>query len=143
MAFLLIHFCLFEKLNKRNRMVFIKILLAIFVGCSLLILAQVVLAEPKLDGIQLNTPEMNKHCQSYLDTSKQKSFDQGVCIGIILGVEDNASYDKKICVPANVSIKDRVQVINGFIQKNPSKIDEVFASNVFDALVYAWPCVNN
>jgi hypothetical protein len=60
-----------------------------------------------------------------------------------LGVEDNASYDKKICVPANVSIKDRVQVINGFIQKNPSKIDEVFASNVFDALVYAWPCVNN
>ena len=33
----------------------------------------------------------DKHCQAYLDTNKQQGFDQGVCIGIILGVEDNAS----------------------------------------------------
>ncbi len=118
-----------------------KILQTVFVGCSLITLAQVALAESQLDDIQLNTPQMNKHCQSYLDINKQKGFDQGVCLGIILGVEDNASYDKKICVPANVSIKQRVQTINEFIQKNPSKKHAVFASNVYDALFYKWPCV--
>jgi hypothetical protein len=118
-----------------------KILQAAFVGCLLITLAQVVFAASQLDGIELTTPQMNQYCQSYLDANKQKDFDQGLCLGIILGVEDNASYDKKICVPATVSIKQRVQAINGFIQKNPSKIHAVFASNVYDALFYRWPCI--
>jgi hypothetical protein len=118
-----------------------KILQVILIGCLLLTLAKVAVSQPALDGIQLNTPYLNKHCQAYLDANKQQGFDQGVCIGIILGVEDNASYDKKICVPANVSLKQRVQVINGFIQNNPEKKHLVFASNVFDAILYKWPCV--
>jgi hypothetical protein len=57
----------------------------ILIGCLLLTLAKVAVSQPALDGIQLNTQYLNKHCQAYLDTNNQQGFDQVVCIGIIWG----------------------------------------------------------
>ena len=75
-------------------------------------------------------------------TSKEaaENFSQGLCIGIILGVEDNAHYDKKICVPKNVDIKERAQVVGDYVATQPNRMNEAFASLVFDALVQKWPC---
>jgi hypothetical protein len=44
----------------------------------------------------------------------EASFNQGLCVGIILGVEDNAHYDKKICVPKNMNIRDRLIVVKNY-----------------------------
>jgi hypothetical protein len=63
-----------------------------------------------------------------------------LCIGIILGVEDNAHYDRKICIPKNIDIKKRAQVIKDFVATQPNRMNESFASLAFDALVQKWPC---
>ena len=72
--------------------------------------------------------------------AKAENFNQGLCIGIILGVEDNAHYDKKICVPQSVDIKGRAQVVRDYVATQPKRMNEAFASLVFDALVQKWPC---
>ncbi len=93
-----------------------------------------------VDGLDLSTPALLKECRAYAQTSVAKTHAQGLCIGIILGVEDNASYDHKFCIPSNISIKERITTIENFIKNNPSYSDAPFASNVYDALVRKWPC---
>ena len=93
-----------------------------------------------VDGIDLSTQALLKECRAYAQSSAAKTYNQGLCIGIILGVEDNASYDHKFCIPPNTSIKERITTIENFIKNNPSYSDAPFASNVYDALVRKWPC---
>ena len=73
---------------------------------------------------------------------QEKDFNQGLCVGIILGVEDNAYYDKKICIPKNIGIKERVQVVREYIATQPKRMNEAFASLAFDAMAEKWPCKN-
>jgi hypothetical protein len=68
------------------------------------------------------------------------NVDQGLCIGIILGVEDNASYDKKICVPKQIDITERVLVVDRYIATQRNRTNEAYASLAFDALIQKWPC---
>ena len=72
--------------------------------------------------------------------AKEDDFNQGLCIGIILGVEDNANYDKKICVPQNIDSKGRAQVVSDYVATQPNRMSEAFASLVFDAMAKKWPC---
>lgn len=89
----------------------------------------------------LTTARFNMICSEIVDAKPQEgNFNQGLCIGIILGVEDNAHYDKKICVPQNVGIKERVQVVKSYIATQPNRMNEAFASLVFDAMLEKWPC---
>ena len=89
----------------------------------------------------LSTARLNLVCSEIADSkAKAENFNQGLCIGIILGVEDNAHYDKKICVPQNVDIKGRAQVVGDYVATQPNRMNEAFASLVFDALVQKWPC---
>ncbi len=67
-------------------------------------------------------------------------FDQGLCAGIILGVEDNAHYDQKICIPKNIDLTSRIRVVRDYVQTQPARIQEAFASLAFDAMVKKWPC---
>ncbi len=91
----------------------------------------------------LRTAKLHLVCSGLLEGQAPKeSFDQGLCVGIILGVEDNAHFDKKICIPKNIDIKERVQVVRDYIATQPSRMDEAFASLVFDALFQKWPCKN-
>jgi len=104
-----------------------------------------VLAESLLMPIpNLTTGRLNSICNQLLSDQHQAAgFNQGLCVGIILGVEDNANYDKKICVPKNVDIKERIRVVNNYITTQPNRASEAFASLTFDAMVKKWPCPIN
>jgi hypothetical protein len=89
----------------------------------------------------LTTGKLNSICNQLLNDSQQAmSFNHGLCVGIILGVEDNAHYDKKICVPRGVDIKERIRVVNQYIATQPNRAGEAFASLTFDAMAQKWPC---
>jgi hypothetical protein len=91
--------------------------------------------------LDLSTARLNLVCSEIADgKAKAENFNQGLCIGIILGVEDNAHYDKKICVPQNVDIKERAQVVRDYVASQPNRMNEAFASLVFDAMIKKWPC---
>ena len=116
------------------------ILKFIFSLFAVLTTAQAFSQTKVVDGIDLSTQALLKECRAYAQSSAAKTYNQGLCIGIILGVEDNASYDHKFCIPPNTSIKERITTIENFIKNNPSYSDAPFASNVYDALVRKWPC---
>jgi hypothetical protein len=89
----------------------------------------------------LTTAKLNIECNRLLiSKTKEASFNQGLCVGIILGVEDNAHYDKKICVPNTMNIRDRLIVVKNYVQTQPQRMMEAYASLAFDALVQKWPC---
>ncbi len=118
-----------------------KFIKAFAINCLLfLVISPAIAQQVRMDRLYLSTQALNKECQYSYKSNNHNSFNRGLCLGIILGVEDNASYDKKICIPLNVTIEQRVKAINSFIQKNPSKGHAAFASNVYDALFNEWPC---
>ena len=89
----------------------------------------------------LTTANLSPQCNALIEGKVQEeSFNQGLCAGIILGVEDNAHYDKKICVPKNIGMKERATVVRDYVATQPTRKTEAFASLVFDALVKKWPC---
>ena len=89
----------------------------------------------------LTTAKLNLECNRLLiGKTEEASFNQGLCIGIILGVEYNAHYDKKICVPNNMNIRDRLIVVKNYVETQPKRMREAYASLAFDALVQKWPC---
>jgi Rap1a immunity proteins len=95
-------------------------------------------------NLDLTTAKLNQACNLVLeDKTRELSFNQGLCIGIVLGVEDNAHYDKKICIPNSIDIKDRLSVIKSYVQTQPKRMKEAYASLVFDALAQRWPCLPN
>ncbi len=95
------------------------------------------------DMPDLTTAKLNRDCSGLLGGKLQEAnFSQGLCLGIILGVEDNAQYDKKICVPKNIGIRERVMVVRDYVSTQPKRMNEAFASLAFDALVVKWPCKN-
>jgi Rap1a immunity proteins len=89
----------------------------------------------------LTTAKLNLECNRLLgEKTKEAGFNQGLCVGIVLGVEDNAHYDKKICVPKDVNIRDRLIVVKNYVETQPKRMKEAYASLVFDALAQKWPC---
>ena len=54
----------------------------------------------------LSTARLSLVCSQIADgKTKAENFNQGLCIGIILGVEDNAHYDKKFVSPKMLILK--------------------------------------
>ena len=47
---------------------------------------------------------------------------------------------KKICVPKDIDIKERIRVVNNYIATQSNKAGEAFASLTFDAMAQKWPC---
>jgi len=99
-------------------------------------------AEPNsIKKPDLATAKLNLECNKLLvGKTEEASFHQGLCVGIIMGVEDNAHYDKKICVPNNIDIRDRLIVVKNYVETQPKRMKEAYASLVFDALAQKWPC---
>ena len=96
-----------------------------------------------MDLPDLTTAKLNQECSAFIEGKLQETnFSQGLCIGIILGVEDNARYDKKICVPNNIGLRERVLTVRDYVSTQPKRTNETFASLVFDALIQKWPCKN-
>ena len=98
--------------------------------------------ESIMNGVSdLSTARFSVICREIADGEiKEGNFNQGLCVGIILGVEDNANYDKKVCVPKRITINERIQVITSYIATQPKRMNESFASLVFDAMFEKWPC---
>ena len=96
---------------------------------------------PDLEQVirDLTAGTLNQHCLEFLKNSQLSTFETGLILGIIFGVEDDASYDQKISIPSTVSTIERIQTISDYIQKNPKRHQESFASLVFDALLKQWP----
>ena len=91
--------------------------------------------------LDLTTAKLNLECNKLLaGKTEEASFNQGLCVGIILGVEDNAHYDKKICVPDNKDVRDRLIVVKNYVETQPKRMKEAYASLAFDALAQKWPC---
>lgn len=89
----------------------------------------------------LTTAALYPACNLLLEsTPREHGLYQGLCIGIILGVEDNAHYDQKICAPIDANIKDRIQIVRDYVVTQPKRMDEAFASLAFDAMAEKWPC---
>ena len=83
---------------------------------------------------------MNSSCTTLLEAKNPPTYSQGLCMGIIYGVEDNATYDKKICIPKAVDQPGRLTVVREYLLRNLSRSKEAYASLVFDALYEKWPC---
>ncbi len=89
----------------------------------------------------LTTANLSPVCNKILENgARELGLNQGLCIGIILGVEDNANYDQKICVPKNANIKDRIQIVRDYVATQPNRFQEAFASLAFDAMEKKWSC---
>jgi hypothetical protein len=99
-------------------------------------------AEPNpIKKPDLSTAKLNLECNKLLaGKTHEASFNQGLCVGIILGVEDNAHYDKKICVPDDKDVRDRLIVVKNYVETQPKRMKETYASLAFDALAQKWPC---
>lgn len=94
-----------------------------------------------INMLDLTTAKLNLECNRLLaDKTNEAGFNQGLCVGIVLGVEDNAHFDKKICVPINVNVRDRLIVIKNYVETHPKRVREAYASLAFDALAQKWPC---
>lgn len=122
-----------------NRCIYTLILFLVSVVVPVSALAE----SARIQMLNLTTGKLDKICSQLLNGKQQAfNFDQGLCIGIILGVEDNAHYDKKICVPKTTDITERVLVVNRYITSQPNRASEAFASLAFDAMVNEWPCAS-
>uniref|UniRef100_UPI004048B5A5 Rap1a/Tai family immunity protein n=1 Tax=Polynucleobacter sp. TaxID=2029855 RepID=UPI004048B5A5 len=89
----------------------------------------------------LSTETMLSSCTALFENKKPLTYADGLCMGIIYGVEDNANYDKKICIPIAVDQLERINVVRLYVLGQPKRSTEAFASLVFDALHQKWPCV--
>lgn len=127
-------FCYATNMNKNKS---IKPLFAI-----LLTICLIPIAESNSNTLpDLSTARLNPECNQLLsEKAAEAGFNQGLCLGIIMGVEDNAHYDKKICVPNKMGTKDRLSVVKNYIATQPKRMNEAYASLVFDALFQQWPC---
>ncbi len=115
-----------------------------YLRCLLIVLASFCMhsyAEPThINKLDLTAAKLNFECSRLLASKEEANFTQGLCVGIILGVEDNAHYDKKICVPNGIKMSDRLIVVKNYVQAQPKRMSEAYASLAFDALVEKWPC---
>lgn len=77
-------------------------------------------AEPApIAKLNLSTAKLNFECNKLLASkTEEANFTQGLCVGIVLGVEDNAHYDKKICVPNDIKMSDRLKVVKIMLKLN-------------------------
>ena len=124
-------------MNKKTRIQVLSVTLALLLTHSSWVLGQVdFYAMPDLSAATLSLA-----CEGMIEDKTPKAgYSQGLCVGIILGVEDNAHYDQKICIPENIGIAQRIQIVRAYIATQPKRVNQAFASLVFDALIKTWPC---
>lgn len=98
---------------------------AVFLTC--LLVSNIALAE--------SGNELLSQCNDY---SVQKgTFEQGVCLGIVMGVAETSD---KICPPKEVTNKQLVLVVEKFLKENPQDLHFPATSLAEYALAMVWPC---
>ena len=120
-------------------------LIRIAIGLSAFVILSSAFGETKMvEPLNLSTKDLAPACESlinnYPENSDKPTFLQGLCLGIILGVEDNAAFDKKVCIPKSINMMERLKVVRDYISTQRGRGDEAFASLAYDALYQKWPC---
>ena len=120
-------------------------LIRIAIGLSAFVILSSAFGETKMvEPLNLSTQNLVPACESlinnYPENRDKPTFLQGLCLGIILGVEDNAAFDKKVCIPKSINMMERLKVVRDYISSQSGRSDEAFASLAFDALYQKWPC---
>ena len=65
------------------------------------------------------------------------AYNEGKCVGIILGVEETAD---DVCIPNGITTDQKVRVVIEYIDQRPERLNEPFARLAHEALKAAWPC---
>jgi len=101
-------------------------------------------ANSNINSPDLSASQLDAVCSKYLNDSKNSAplndFSFGLCLGIIFGVEDNATFDQKICIPPTTTTQDKIAAVSSYIATQKNREKEAYASLAFDGLIAKWPC---
>ena len=94
---------------------------------------------------------MLPHCKASLDYPPG-TFIQGFCAGVVVGVAAMAqplfapgqarAAERCVNIPESITNRQFVQVVVGYIEAHPNRMDEQFRVLAVEALFDAWPCKN-
>ena len=102
----------------------------------LLLLLVLPLAANSQGGTFLNGNKLKTHC-----VQKDGFFDNGFCMGYIIGVADNRSF--YICSPGGsggVTGAQYTDIVKKYLNDNPAQLHRDADVLVLDALTQAFPC---
>jgi Rap1a immunity proteins len=97
--------------------------------------------EPPLSGDALLT-----HCQLVLQAPTARSFEAGVCVGILQTLRYiqpllDPKYGKAgYCLPRELSDEQEVQAVVSYLQSHPERLSQEGRTLALDALHEAFPC---
>lgn len=97
--------------------------------------------EPALSGEVLL-----RHCESALQDRTPRSFEAGVCVGILQTLTYiqpllDPTYGKaRYCLPEGFSNEQEVRVVVAYSQAHPERLQEEGRTLALDALHEAFPC---
>lgn len=104
-------------------------------------------ANALLPGCRVMITDMDDHLSgpapSYGEPTAMK---QGVCMGVITGLNFEARLSKSVfkkaffCIPDSVTFGQQIQVVVAFIDNHPQDMHERFDWLAIKALADAWPC---
>ena len=117
-------------------------LLPVLVGVILSLLPRSGAAEePTLSGETLL-----KYCTSALQERTPRSFEAGVCVGMLQTLTyiqpllDPKYARAHYCLPQGSSHEQEVQVVVTYLQSHPERLQEEGRTLALDALHHAFPC---
>jgi hypothetical protein len=70
-------------------------------------------------------------------------FRQGVCsgeVGALVAVGQGLPGNNRFCFPAGSTRGQAVRIVVAYIDQNPARLHELFATLAIEALHRAWPC---
>ena len=77
-------------------------------------------------------------CQNHLDDRNQTDpHNQGICLGIIMGVTDTS---ENICLPKEVNYYKIISHLMNYLDKHPERLHERLSYLARDAFTSAYPC---
>jgi hypothetical protein len=119
-------------------------------GAFLVVLVGVVLSLLPLSGSAeepaLSGTVLLKHCESALQDSTPRSFEAGVCVGMLQTLRYiqpllDPKYGKaSYCLPQGLPNEQEVRVVVTYLQSHPERLQEEGRTLALDALHEAFPC---
>jgi hypothetical protein len=87
-----------------------------------------------------------KHCESALQEREPRSFEAGICVGILETLRYiqpllDPKYGKAgYCLPQGLASEQEVRVVVTYLQSHPERLQEEGRTLALDALHEAFPC---
>jgi Rap1a immunity proteins len=75
-------------------------------------------------------------CHKWINGSTETPLDQGICMGIVIGVAQAGD----ICTPSGVTNGQALRVVVQYVDQRPARMHESFRNLAHEALKAVWPC---